>query len=125
MIAALAIAAGVYNVVDDEPLTHRGYVDSLAEALGAYPPRLPPSWMTVLGGSLARTLARSLRVSNRKLKAASGWAPVFRTVRDGWPTAVGPLIGGKTVSDLRARPRPQGRNQGAQPGPRAPLPRVP
>ena len=89
VIAALAVASGVYNVADDEPLTHRSFVDSLADALGAPAPRLPPSWMTVVGGSLARTLARSLRVSNRKLKAASGWAPVFRTVSDGWPTAVG------------------------------------
>ncbi len=40
--AALGAEAGVYNVVDDEPVTHREYFDSLAEALGVDPPRLPP-----------------------------------------------------------------------------------
>jgi hypothetical protein len=28
------LPSGTYNVVDDEPLTHRALVDSLADALG-------------------------------------------------------------------------------------------
>ena len=32
--AALAAPAGVYNVVDDEPLTKRAYAAALAEAAG-------------------------------------------------------------------------------------------
>jgi nucleoside-diphosphate-sugar epimerase len=104
VIAALDLDAGVYNVADDEPITHQGYVDSLAVALGVPRPRLPPSWMTRLGGSLARTLARSLRVLNRKL-AASGWAPAFRTVRDGWPAAVAPFLGGAAPSSFQSAAR--------------------
>lgn len=106
VIAALQVPAGAYNVADDEPVTHRSFVDSLADALGAPHPRLPPSWMTALGGSPAATLARSLRVSNRKLKAACGWTPVFRSVRDGWPAAVTPFRGERASSDLHVPARP-------------------
>jgi nucleoside-diphosphate-sugar epimerase len=101
VVAALEVPAGIYNVADDEPVSHRDFVNSLADALGVRHPRLVPPWMTALGGSLARTMARSLRVSNRKLRAASGWAPVFRSVRDGWPTAVAPLLGGRSSGDLQ------------------------
>lgn len=105
VLAALELPAGVYNVADDEPVSHRSFVDSLAEALGVRPPKLPPRWMTALGGSLAATMARSLRVSNGKLRAASRWAPAFRTIRDGWPAALTPFRGGKASSDLQtARP---------------------
>jgi nucleoside-diphosphate-sugar epimerase len=86
--AALAVPAGVYNVVDDTPLTHRAFVDSLADALGVAQPRLPPRWATRLFGSLGEMLARSLRISNHKLRAASGWTPVYPSVRDGWPEAL-------------------------------------
>ena len=87
-VAALGVPPGVYNVSDDEPVTHREFVDSLADALGVRHPRLPPAWMVALGGSLARLAARSLRISNRKLRAASGWMPAFPSVRAGWPSAV-------------------------------------
>lgn len=30
------------------------------------------------------TIARSLRVSNRKLRSASGWTPRYRTALDGF-----------------------------------------
>ncbi|HET7503847.1 MAG TPA: hypothetical protein VFK02_22655 [Kofleriaceae bacterium] len=102
VLAALELPAGAYNVTDDEPVTHRSFVDSLADALDVPHPRLPPSWMTALGGSLARTVARSLRISNRKLRAASGWAPVFRSVREGWPAAVTPFRGERAHTDLHA-----------------------
>jgi hypothetical protein len=49
------------------------------------------AFFTALGGSLAATMARSLRVSNRKLKAAGRWSPAFRTIRDGWPAALAPF----------------------------------
>ena len=104
VLAALELPAGVYNVADDEPVSHRSFVDSLADALGARHPRLPPRWMTALGGSLAATMARSLRVSNRKLKAASRWVPAFRTIRDGWPTALAPFAGTNTSSGVPAAP---------------------
>jgi nucleoside-diphosphate-sugar epimerase len=83
VIAALNLPTGVYNVTDDDPLTHREFADSLASAVGAKPPRLPAPWMEKLAGSLGETMARSLRISNRKLKSASDWRPRYPSVREG------------------------------------------
>jgi 2-alkyl-3-oxoalkanoate reductase len=84
VVAALGAQAGAYNVVDDEPMTHRRYFDALAEALGVASPRLPPRWLTFLFGSVGEMLARSQRISNRKLRAECGWAPQYRSMREGW-----------------------------------------
>jgi 2-alkyl-3-oxoalkanoate reductase len=88
VVAALRVRAGVYNVVDDEPLRRRVFFDSLADALGVAPPKLPPAWTTLLFGSLGATLKRSLRISNRKLRNESGWAPQYPSVREGWRAVV-------------------------------------
>lgn len=84
VLAALSASAGAYNVVDNEPLRHREYFDSLAAVLGVRQPKLPAVWMTPLFGSLGKMLARSLRVSNRKLKQETGWALRYPSVREGW-----------------------------------------
>lgn len=34
---------------------------------------------------MGETLTRSLRISNRKFRDASGWAPKYPSVRDAWP----------------------------------------
>ena len=91
--AAVALPSGVYNVVDDEPVTHRMFVDSLAEALGVHHPRLPPAWITPLFGSLGTMLARSLRISNARFRRSSGWAPRFASVSQGWPSVLAELDG--------------------------------
>jgi len=83
VVAALDVGPGIYNVVDDEPLTRRELVDSIAAALGVSPPKLLPGWLKYLLGSLGETLARSQRISNRKLKAASAWVPRWRSAREG------------------------------------------
>ena len=83
VVAALTVPAGIYNVVDDEPLRRRELVDSLAATLNAPPPKLLPAWLKYLLGSLGETLSRSQRISNRKLKAASGWVPRWRSAREG------------------------------------------
>ncbi len=88
VVAALGLRAGVYNVADDEPVRRREYFDSLAELLGVASPKLPSAWMARLVGSLGETLARSLRISNRKLRAESGWVPSYPSVREGWRAVV-------------------------------------
>jgi nucleoside-diphosphate-sugar epimerase len=87
VVTALGLRAGAYNVADDEPQRRRDYFDALAAALGVAPPRIPPRFVARLFGSLGEMLARSLRLSNRKLRAC-GWAPRFASVRDGWPAVV-------------------------------------
>ncbi len=88
VIAALQLPAGVYNVTDDEPLTRREYFDVLASALGVPRLRLPPPWICRFLGSLGEMLGRSLRISNRKLREASGWTPVYPSMREGWPATL-------------------------------------
>src|SRR5262249_17986253 len=42
VVAALELPAGTYNVADDQPVTHREFADTLADAIGAPHPRLLP-----------------------------------------------------------------------------------
>jgi nucleoside-diphosphate-sugar epimerase len=82
--AALTLPAGVYNVVDDEPISRRDVGAILADLLGAPPPRPLPRWAGRLAGSLGELLSRSVRISNRKLRGMSDWRPRYPTVREGW-----------------------------------------
>ncbi len=93
VVAALDLPAGIYNVSDDVPLTRREYVDSLASLLGVPSPRLPPRWIVKFLGSLGETLARSQRISNRKLKAESNWAPRYPSMRAGWQAMLDSIRG--------------------------------
>lgn len=83
VLAALRVPAGIYNVTEEEPLTRGEIADGLARLLGAKRPRFLPAWSSRLLGSLGETLARSLRISNRKLERASAWSPRYRTIVDG------------------------------------------
>ncbi|SRR6266542_287077 len=87
-VAALEVGAGTYNVVDDEPVTRREYFDTLAAVLGVPPPKFPPQWTVHLLGSAGELLSRSQRISNRKLKSQSGWAPKYPSVRESWRAVV-------------------------------------
>jgi nucleoside-diphosphate-sugar epimerase len=84
VVAALTIPPGTYNVADDEPVTRREFFRLLAETVGAPSPRFPPAWTKHLLGGLGRTLARSQRISNRKLRATGAWAPRTPSVREGF-----------------------------------------
>jgi 2-alkyl-3-oxoalkanoate reductase len=91
VVAALDVPAGIYNVTDDEPLRRREYFQALANALGVRPPKLPPAWVTPLMGSVGELLARSLRISNQKLRRATTWTPTYPSAREGWPAVVAAL----------------------------------
>lgn len=90
VVAALDAPAGIYNVVDDQPLRRRDLADGIARLVGAAPPRLLPTWATPLGGAAGGTLARSLRISNRTLREATGWKPKYRSALDGLAEVAGP-----------------------------------
>jgi UDP-glucose 4-epimerase len=74
--AALRVPAGTYNVADTDPATNAEIDAALASAVGvdALRPRAPQDG----------PLARSQRVSNRRLREASGWAPRMRAGTEIW-----------------------------------------
>jgi len=76
VVAALAARAGTYNVVDDEPLTKRAYADALAHAAGRKHYLRVPSRLALLLGDNTTSLTQSLRVSNRRFRAATGRAHI-------------------------------------------------
>lgn len=90
VVASLGVPAGIYNVVEREPMTRRALADGIARLIGVRPPRLLPPWMAHLAGSVGETLGRSLRISSRELEWASGWSPRYPTILDGMAAIVGP-----------------------------------
>ena len=88
VVASLDAPGGVYNVGDDEPVRREEYFAVLARALGVKPPYIPPAGVARLGGARAAILIRSQRLSNRRLKDATGWKPECPNVRAGWPATV-------------------------------------
>lgn len=82
--AALGLASGCYNVVDDEPLTKRHYARALADAAGARPWIEGPGRAAAVFGGRLTSLTRSLRVSNRRFRACAGWQPRYPSAREGW-----------------------------------------
>jgi nucleoside-diphosphate-sugar epimerase len=90
IVAALEVPAGAYNVVEDRPLRRREVAAGIARLEGVPLPRLLPRWAWPLGGATGSLLARSLRISNRKLRAVSDWAPRYPSVLDGLAAVVAP-----------------------------------
>ena len=83
--AAARAPAGIYDVVDDEPLTRGEVVSQMARAVGRRRLFKPPSWLIrLLAGKDALFAARSQRVSNRRFKEATGWTPAVPDARQGW-----------------------------------------
>jgi nucleoside-diphosphate-sugar epimerase len=82
--AALRANAGTFNVVDDEPLSKRGYADALAAAAGKSAWVRLPGRSAMLLGNRSTSLTRSLRVTNQRFKAMTGWGPRYPSAREGW-----------------------------------------
>jgi nucleoside-diphosphate-sugar epimerase len=82
--AALKVPAGTFNVVDDEPLTKREYAAAMAAAVGKDVWLGVPGRAGLLAGDRLTSLTRSLRVSNARLRSATGWAPRYPSARQGW-----------------------------------------
>jgi len=82
-------AAGIYNIVDDEPAPVREWLPVLADALGAKPPRRFPGWLARLfAGDVAVMMATEARgASNAKAKRELGWTLRYPSWRQGFVTA--------------------------------------
>jgi UDP-glucose 4-epimerase len=76
IVAAVRAPAGTYNVADADPPTNAEIDAALAAAVGVDALRL----QTPQDGPLAR----SQRVSSRRLRDATGWAPRMRAGTDIW-----------------------------------------
>jgi 2-alkyl-3-oxoalkanoate reductase len=79
-----APAGSIYNVVDDQPVSERGYVDEIVRLTGSKPPRRLPYWLVRAGASyVAPAFGRgALPISNARLKSELGWEPRFPTYKD-------------------------------------------
>ncbi len=87
IVAALMqpIPSGIYDVVDDEPLTRGEVFAAMAQAVGRKRLWQPPAQlMRMMAGVVYDMMSRSLRVSNRRFKEVSGWQPLVANARVGW-----------------------------------------
>jgi nucleoside-diphosphate-sugar epimerase len=84
VIKALESGRGIYNVVDDEPVTERDFFQWLAKGLGrALPPSVPESELS----SRKRGMTNK-RVSNAKLRDQLGLTLKYPTYREGYRAEV-------------------------------------
>jgi len=94
VVAALDVPSGAYNVADDEPVRRAVFFGTLAHELGLDVPQFLPDWTTRLFGVVGETMARSLRISNARLREATSWRPLYPSVREGWPAMLDQLRSG-------------------------------
>jgi 2-alkyl-3-oxoalkanoate reductase len=79
-------AAGIYNIVDDEPAPVREWLPALAAAIGAKPPRRIPRWLArlVAGEAGVALMTEARGASNAKAKGELGWALRYPSWRQGF-----------------------------------------
>lgn len=87
VVAAFTAPAGIYNVVEDTPAKREEHAVILAGLLGV--PRVRPLPRVLGRLALLRTLTRSQRVANTRIKHATGWQPTYPDARRGWAQTVG------------------------------------
>jgi nucleoside-diphosphate-sugar epimerase len=85
-VAALTAGRGIYNIVDDDPAPSAEVISTLAEAVGAKPPRHLPVWLARLAaGEVGVAFLTQIRgSSNAKAKRELGWSPYWASWRDGF-----------------------------------------
>jgi nucleoside-diphosphate-sugar epimerase len=82
-------AAGIYNIVDDDPAPAREWLPALSSALGAKPPRRVPRWLArLVAGEAAVMIGTEARgASNAKAKRELGWELRYPSWRQGFRAA--------------------------------------
>jgi 2-alkyl-3-oxoalkanoate reductase len=93
-------AAGIYNIVDDEPAPVTEWLPVLAESIGAKPPRRVPAWLARLAvGEVGVSMMTQIRgSSNAKAKRELGWQPRWSSWREGFRHALTEPAGGVTAA---------------------------
>jgi nucleoside-diphosphate-sugar epimerase len=110
-------AAGIYNVVDDEPAPVREWLPALAAAIGAKPPRRVPRRLArLLAGEAAVVLMTEARgASNAKAKRELGWSLRHPSWRRGFMETYASGGGSERGARRAGLPRPTGpRSAGEQ-----------
>jgi nucleoside-diphosphate-sugar epimerase len=79
-------AAGIYNVVDDDPAPAAEWIPYLADVVGAKPPLRLPAWIgRLLAGEFAVSqMTTSRGYSNEKARKELGWEPRYASWREGF-----------------------------------------
>ena len=78
--------AGLYNIVDDDPVPISIWLPEVARLLGARPPYHVPVWLgRILAGAIGvRMMTEQRGSSNARAKRLLEWRPVYPTWRDGF-----------------------------------------
>jgi nucleoside-diphosphate-sugar epimerase len=84
-------AAGVFNIVDDEPALVSEWLPYLAACAGAKPPRRVPKWLArLLAGSMVVGMMTEGRgFSNAKAKRELNWELRYPSWRQGFKAELG------------------------------------
>ena len=79
-------AAGIFNIVDDEPAPVSQWLPYLAECAGAKPPRRLPKWLArlVAGEMVVGMMTEGRGFSNAKAKRDLGWQLQYPSWRQGF-----------------------------------------
>jgi nucleoside-diphosphate-sugar epimerase len=76
-------AGEAYNVADDEPVSWRRFLDTVAEEFGTPRAMGVPAWVLRAMPYARAMMTSSYRLSNAKAKRELGWAPSAPTYREG------------------------------------------
>ena len=84
-------AAGIYNIVDDEPAPVVEWLPFLASAIGAPPPRHIPAWLgrPLIGEHGLVIMNEAHGAANSKAKRELGWQPRYSSWREGFRSGLG------------------------------------
>jgi nucleoside-diphosphate-sugar epimerase len=75
---------GIYDIVDDEPVSFSEIVRAVAAAAGAPRPIAVPSWLPrLMAPFFAKIISLRLALSNQKALADMGWRPSYPNIRAG------------------------------------------
>ncbi len=87
LLAALDVASGIYDVVEDRVFTADKGGQTMAAAVGRHRLRTVPRFVLRLFADrgMLDSAGASRRVSNENFKAASRWTPAVKAQWDGWP----------------------------------------
>jgi nucleoside-diphosphate-sugar epimerase len=79
-----APAGGVYDIVDDRPVSVSEIVETIADYTGSARPHRVPAWLPrLVAPYMARMTSMRLPLSNAKARRELGWRPIYATIREG------------------------------------------